>query len=1128
VNRPTSTALRLVRPALAEAAASAGPALDPDQRAVVDAVVAGRSAALLVLGAPGTGKTTVAVEAVVAAMAAGDLAPEDVLVLAASRRAAAELRDRLSARLRLTSGQTMVRTAPAAAFAVLRARAALLGDPPPTLISGPEQDLLLAELLAGHAEGEGAAIEWPAAIPPEALGLRAFRDELRDLLMRAAERGLMPVDLAELGARHDRPAWVAAAGLYQEYLDVTLLRAGTPDMGARHDPAVVVDEASEALLAWDDEVAAAPRPRWRLVVVDDHQESTAATARLLRVLADDGSRLLLLGDPDVAVQGFRGASPALVARATVDGDGPGELGAERLVLGTVWRHGTRLREVASAVTSRVGALGAVAHRRAQALGPDVADATVRAENGAGVGPGSVEQPSVEQPSVEQPSVEQPSVEPRGAEPGSGGRRAPGLARVAILPSAAQESAYVAHALRSAHLERGVAWERMAVIARSGSQVTALRRALAGAGVPVAVLGSDVPLREEPAVRPLLEAVRCVLPAADGAAAPLDPEVAARLLCSPLGGLDAVGLRRVRRALRTEEIDGGGGRSSDALLAEVLADPAHAATLPAVVRRPVLRLAEVLAAGRAAALAPTADPQTVLWALWHATGLSDTWRRAALAGGPSSARADRDLDAVLALFRAAETFVDRLPQAPPGAFVDWVLSQDLPADTIAARAHRDAVAVLTPAGAAGREWDVVVVAGVQDGVWPDLRLRDSLLGAQTLVEVLAGREPDAGQLGAGARAAVLADELRSFAVAVSRARDALLVTAVADADTQPSPFVELVDPCEADVDPRKVMSPAPLDLRGLVAQLRAHLEATAVGGQPDPAAATLLARLAREGVEGADPAQWHGLAEPSCDAPLWPEGEKVPVSPSKVETASTCALRWALEAAGGTAAESSGQSLGTLVHAIAQTYPHGSHDELLAELDRRWAELGLGTGWPAMVQRRRAEGMIRRLAQYVRSSGEPLLVEGRFELELDRAVVRGSVDRVELASDGGTDDAPLVRVSDLKTGRSAPSVAKAEENAQLGAYQLAVDSGAFDGLPPGARSAGAQLVFVSDVGKGPTLRVQPPLEQQEDGSTWARTLIEDVAEQMAGSTFTASANDLCSRCPVRRSCPAQDEGAQVVE
>jgi superfamily I DNA/RNA helicase len=1079
---PAAAPLRLVRPEITRVPAggpgAGGPALDADQREVVERVVAGADPALLVLGAPGTGKTTLVVEAVAAALATGELAPEDVLVLAASRRAAADLRDRLSARLQRTSGQTMVRTAAAAAFAVLRARASLLGEPVPTLISGPEQDLLLGELLEGHAAGDGVPLDWPRSVPPEALGLRAFRDELRDLLMRAAERGLTPGDLADLGERYARPEWVAAAAVFQEYLDVTVLRTATPDLGARYDPAVVVEEASEALLAWDDEVAAAPRPTWRLVVVDDHHESTAATARLLRVLADAGARLVLLADPDSAVQTFRGASPGLVARATVRGDGPGELGAHRLVLGTVWRHGPDLRVAAVGVASRIGAQGAVVHRRA----------------------------------VPRPGTR-------------------GAARVAILPSTAQEAAYVAHTLRTAHLEHGTPWERMAVIARSGAQVTALRRALSGAQVPVAVLGSDVPLREEPAVRPLLEAVRCVLPAGSVGAVPLDAETAARLLCSPLGGLDTVGLRRVRRALRAEELAGGGGRSSDVLLVEALADPARTAGLHPSARRPVARLAALLDVGRAAALAPAADPQTVLWALWDAAGLVQPWRRSALAGGAAGARADRDLDAVLSLFRAAETFVDRMPQAPAGAFVDWVLAQDLPADTIAARGDRDAVSVLTPAGAAGREWDVVVVAGVQEGVWPDLRLRDSLLGAQLLVELLAGREPDEGQLGAGARAAVLADELRSFHVAVSRARGRLLVTAVADTDSQPSPFCELVEPCDTDVDPRKVTTPSPLDLRGLVAQARSRLEASVLAGAPDPAAVAVLARLARAGVEGADPAQWHGLAEPSSDAPLWADDELVTVSPSKIETAATCALRWALEAAGGTTAESSGQSLGTLVHSLAQTHPSGTHAELLAELDRRWAELGLGAGWPAQVERRRAEGMVRRLAQYIRQAGEPLLVEAPFTLQLDRAVVRGSIDRIERAPgvDGhGPGDATPVTVSDLKTGRSAPSAAQALENPQLGAYQLAVDAGAVDGLPAGARSAGARLVFVSDVNAGPALRTQEPLGPEDEAPSWARRRIEEVAGHMAAASFTASANELCSRCPVRRSCPARDEGAQVVE
>lgn len=1138
--------LRLVRPALADVPAPVR--LGADQRAVVERLLAGTDPALLVVGAAGTGKTLLAVEAVAAALGEDEDAlfaapdrptPDEVLVLASGRRAAAELRDRIGGRVRRTTGQAMVRTAASAAFAVLRARAGLLGEPAPTLISGPEQDLALAELLAGHAAGEGVPLRWPAGVPDEALTLRAFRGELRDLLMRAAERGLVPEDLALLGERHDRPEWVSAAALYEEYLDVTTLRAGTPDAGARLDPAVVVEEAAEALRAWDAELPGAARPRWRLVVVDDYQEATEATARLLRVLQDDGARLLLLADPDAAVQTFRGATPALVGRADVAGDGPGELGAHRMVLDGVRRHGPVLRAVAAGVAQRIAVVGGAAHRRALPVSRGPRDVPVAH------GPGDL------------------------PEPRPGGDGVPhDVVRAAVLPSPAQEAAWVAHALRRAHLEDGTPWAEMAVIARSGGQVTALRRALGSAQVPVAVVGSDVPLRDEPAVRPLLDALRCAL-GPDGGGAALDAELAARLCLSPLGGLDAVGLRRLRRGLRAAEVAGGGGRPSDDLLVEVLGAPARAETLPGGLRRPVARLATVLAEGRAAATAPGADAQGVLWAIWDASGLAEPWRRSALAGGPGGARADRDLDAVLALFRAAETFVDRMPQARAAAFLEWVEAQELPSDTIAARASREAVSVLTPAGAAGREWDVVAVAGVQEGVWPDLRLRDSLLGSQALVDVLSGRgaptpAADAravAEAGAVARAAVLADELRSFHVAVSRARRLLLVTAVSDEDDQPSPFLDLVEPNDEDDDPRRTVAPAPLDLRGLVAQLRGRLEQAARDGSPDGGAAAVLARLADEGVPGADPAEWHGLADTSSDEPLWAPDQRVTVSPSRIETAGTCTLRWALEAAGGTAPSSAKQSLGTLVHALAQTYPTGGRAELLAELDRRWPELGLGHGWPATLERRRAEAMVGRLADYLAQAGEPLAVEARFELSLDRAVVRGTLDRVERAGAPGTGDrtgtgtadtadtgsgagpgvGPAVgsghgsgdvlpvRVVDLKTGRSAPSAQEAQTNPQLGAYQLAVDAGAVEGLPPEARSAGAQLVFVSDVNKAKAaLRAQPELgPDSADDPSWARAHIEQVAERMAASSFAATVNPLCDRCPVRRSCPLRDEGGQVV-
>src|SRR5665647_3062986 len=169
----------------------------PDPDADQARAIGHRGGALLVRGAAGTGKTVTALR-IVADRVDGGLSTDDVLLLAPTRRAAARLRDELSGHLRRTTGSPVVRTASSAAFAVLRARAALLGEPPPTLISGPEQDLVLG-----------------------------------DLLMRAAERGLGPADLARLGDRHGRPEWVAAATVYAEYLDVTRLRAGVRDGPSR-------------------------------------------------------------------------------------------------------------------------------------------------------------------------------------------------------------------------------------------------------------------------------------------------------------------------------------------------------------------------------------------------------------------------------------------------------------------------------------------------------------------------------------------------------------------------------------------------------------------------------------------------------------------------------------------------------------------------------------------------------------------------------------------------------------------------------------------------------------------------------------------------------------------------------
>ena len=92
--------------------------------------------------------------------------------------------------------------------------------------------------------------------------------------------------------------------------------------------------------------------------------------------------------------------------------------------------------------------------------------------------------------------------------------------------------------------------------------------------------------------------------------------------------------------------------------------------------------------------------------------------------------------MMALFHTAERFVDQLPGSGPEQFLEYLLSQELPMDTLAARAQlEDAVELMTPASAAGREWPVVIVPGLQEGVWPNTRLRGELLGSTLFADAV---------------------------------------------------------------------------------------------------------------------------------------------------------------------------------------------------------------------------------------------------------------------------------------------------------------------------------------------------------------------------------------------------------
>ncbi|MEU5961800.1 PD-(D/E)XK nuclease family protein [Micromonospora parva] len=1140
-----------------EVAVGGGWRADPVQAEVVGHT----DGPMLVLGGPGTGKTSTLVEAVAARVADG-VDPERILVLTFSRRGATALRQRIEARIAQDGHRVLreplVRTFPAYAFGLLRRAAAERGEPSPRLLTGPEQDLIIRELLdVVGEEPEDDPVGWPTDLRP-ALRTRAFAGQLRDLLMRAAERGVGSADLARLGEKLGRADWPAAARFLREYVAVLALRDVSNRGSIAYDPAELV-RAATGLLRDDEELLAAERRRLTHVYLDELADTDPAQLELLSVIAGGGKSLVAFADPDSSTYAFRGADPAGVTTFTHRFRTASGAPAAQVLLTTSYRAGPGLLAAIARLGRRLR--GPAAHRRLHPL-PDAP---------------------------------------------------PGVVEVHTFRSATSEAAWLAHALRSAHLLDGVPWSRMAVLVRSTAlQLPTLRRALHAAGVPTVVHGEDLPLHLQPAVAPLLLLLRCALEPER-----LDEESAVALLHSPLGGADPLAERRLRQGLRALALAAGDRRPSGELIVEALRDPEELAGIDRRWAEPAQAVAGLLAIAREAADRPASTAEDVLWAVWHASGLAERWAGAINQGRPEAGEgdlarrrraeaADRDLDAVLVLFDAAARFTDRLPGARTEVFLDHVLAQDLPADTIAPTADRGAaVRLLTAHAAKGLEWDLVAVAGVQEGIWPDLRLRGSLLGSERLVDVLAGRSVDGARAAnvVGQTSALLDEERRLFHVAVSRARHRLLVSAVASAavggddhEEQPSRFLHELIPATpprppngaGPADPTAPPGPRtgprregpsggtpsgphgpdgdrarsgdggthgerlPLDdgvpgdgepdlpgalpvtrppraltLPALVAELRTAITDPAAPATRRRAAAAELARLAAAGVPGAHPDDWWGLRALSDDRPLVDDGDPVRVTPSAMESALRCSLRWLLERHGGSGPTSTAQGVGNLVHAAAMLAEDASADRgaLLDYVAARFDAIELAARWMAGPERERAEAMVDKLLRWLATNPRRLLaIEHEFAVRLDdphRPVeLTGRVDRLEV------DEAGRLVVIDLKTGKStAVTGADLAEHPQLGAYQAAVEAGAFAEF--GDESGGAALVQLGTTAKDAREQNQPAASEGPTAG-WATALVRRTADTMAAATFAAVANSKCRVCPVRTSCPVSGQGRQVVE
>ena len=245
-------------------------------------------------------------------------------------------------------------------------------------------------------------------------------------------------------------------------------------------------------------------------------------------------------------------------------------------------------------------------------------------------------------------------------------------------SAGAEAEHMAEMLRDARLRDGLPWTRMAVLVRSGKlTIPALSRALIAAGVPVEVAGDEIPLLAEQAVRPLLLALRAARAGND------DPRRGSCPAHLTAGGLDSMGVRRLGRSLRQverAELAGNGlplGRAGSGGLRdpELLADchPHKIKWQLGTLRRNYDGAAKLISGGGTA--------EEALWLLWDGSDWAERLRHEAAFGGDAGRRANRDLDAVCALFEVAGRSEEVAGLRGVTAFLAEIEGQQIPADTL---------------------------------------------------------------------------------------------------------------------------------------------------------------------------------------------------------------------------------------------------------------------------------------------------------------------------------------------------------------------------------------------------------------------------------------------------------------
>ena len=823
------------------------------------------------------------------------------------------------------------------------------------------------------------------------------------LIARAASRN------GELDARRERlrTQWRLAFALREEY-NAAIRAAYSGEY--RLDASQLMIDATEAV----SDIRDADIPN--MLIVDDFQDATLAGFALLEALHNRGTRLLLVGNPDEAVQTFRGSYP------------------EYLFNEAQSRMGARLERIENLYAACEND-GAQTIRNASNRQNVHDDYRTLVATRVSLSIASTEPTDVPLPERPGKMRNIPGAMPIEALP-SGNTDAcvtpaDGSVETALYRSSSEELDDVVWKIKTEHLQRSREWNDMAVITHDNATVRAFGERLRADGVPVRYSSVTRPLKDEPFVQGLFALIELAeLKRRTIAASGMDPQAAgsyirsrvASIMASPLitvGGdrqhegrparlasvesamhalaslAEIVGDDEIRTQdsanmaktdveqqsslLRlmadwheymakchaiSDEGQHDGGHDGDQNDPVFDMDALYVLLLEGNTDRVIDTIASVTGSDPQvkafASLWKVLDktceaehklvlrePQYVLDCAWRACGKAEIWQRVALEHSAAGRAANDRLDAAMRLFNYASggessgEFAARTIEA----FMEQVRSLTIEADSLAHTAPIDqAVTLTTPAGAAGRHWNLVFLPSLQQGQWPNLTPRNTLFGGEELADVmLHGELSDTVTTSAGKRdaqlAAVLASEQKSFLVALTRADECAVMSAVLNDDHVPSDFLYGYVPewfdrdRDADMERREYAAIGSQgdyaglesDPRGLIAAARSVLAMEPSNSPKARDAAETLALLASRGIRAADPDCWPFVEEPVSLAERETiqdgktrQSDVVTLSPSAVDNLWACPVCWMLENRfSGPRMGSVATNFGSLIHTVAQ-------------------------------------------------------------------------------------------------------------------------------------------------------------------------------------------------------------------